>query len=647
MFGIIRAFVREYSNCLSDMKGMIQWVRRDLVPKDAYSIVKKLWICVFITQIIDLVLPLCISLVQNGSTTSTLIKGYGFLGGTVLKIQEYCPTFDTGSCYIVIGIASHLFLAAVLYNISAYYRFKLSEKMLYFNMWELSNRVTQIFFSKSVGTIDNEDNGLSEAGLRKGYDRVERIQNIAIFQLPESLFKTGLILAALILFYHYWQIRVIVLAMTITHFCWGVCLNYISVTTCEIFEEAWRYFNRYRNERWQQAKMVKINNKVVEEIKVMKNNYDTAGIPDYKFWGMEYNLHTRFRVAVIHIFLAMVFAYGAYLAKINVLTVGMLYPLFWWSSQLSGNLWQLADIENNFNKNAPSILLMKKALDLPIGIKMVASPVKMKKGMPMTIEFINATCSYPPDKDSLDKAPVVLKNINLKVCPGDKIGIVGPSGIGKSTLIAAALRFYDLIDGKILINGINIEEYDPYSLYDNVSYIGQTSENLDGTIEYNLEYGLSQEEAEKIPDTEHERLMEELDLCNGSRWAKGIKTVIGSHGKKLSGGQNQRVAIGRAITKRAPVLFGDEITSSVDSSTEKRVQKVLEKWLGEEITVFMVSHHYSTLRSICNKFVMIDAVDENDPDAGNSIVAEAGSLEELAQKCPKFRQMALDQDMVL
>ena len=149
-----------------------------------------------------------------------------------------------------------------------------------------------------------------------------------------------------------------------------------------------------------------------------------------------------------------------------------------------------------------------------------------------------------------------------------------------------------------------------------------------------------------IPDEEHEKLMADLDLCNGSRWAKGIQTVIGSRGKKLSGGQNQRVAIGRAITKRAPVLFGDEITSSVDSSTEKRVQRVLEKWLGEDVTVFMVSHHYSTLRSICNRFVMIDSIEEN-PDAGNTIVAEANSLEELAQKWPKFRQMALDQDIVL
>ncbi len=624
---------------------MILWIRDDLIPQEAYGLAKKLWICIFATQLVDLVLPLCISLIQDGSQTMKVISSHYMVNDLVLKIQEYFPKLDAGSIYIIIGISIHLLLATVLYNISAYYRYKITEKILYFNIWELSKRVTKKFLEKSIGMIENEDNGLSEASLRKGYERVERVQTMFVFQLMEVIFKTSLVLVSVILFYHYWQIRMLAICMALSHLIWGICLNYFSTTSCEKMEEDWRFFYRYRNERWQQAKMVKINNKVTEELSAMKDHYDTAGKPDYKFWGIDYNFHTRFRVAAIHIFQAMIFGYGAYLAKMDILTVGMLYPLFWWSSQLSGNLWQLADLENNFNKNAPAILLMKKALDLPIGIKMSTNPIKIKKGTPMTIEFKNATCSYPPDKDSPDRAPVVLKNINLKVCPGDKVGIVGPSGIGKSTLIGAALRFQDLIEGEILINGINLEEYDPYSLYDNISYIGQTSENLDGTIEYNIEYGLSREEAEKIPNEQHERLMEELDLCNGSRWVKGIQTVIGSRGKKLSGGQNQRVAVARAITKAAPVLFGDEITSSVDSSTERRVQEVLESRLGKEITVFMVSHHYSTLRSICNKFVMIDAASDN-PDDGNTIVATANSLEELAKKNSKFRQMALDQDIV-
>lgn len=628
------------------MKNMIVWVRNDLVPKETYSMIKKLWVCIFITQFIDMALPIFISLIQDGSQTEKFIGSYVIVNKISSIMQSYYPTLDVGTCYIIIGISCHIIMAVILYNIAAYYRYKIAEKILYFNMWELSKKITEKFFEKSVGMLENEDNFLTEASIRKGYEKIQHIQTIVIFALSETFFKTSLILIAIFIKYDQWQIRALASLMAISHFIWGVCLNYFSTTSCEPIEEGWRFFNRYRNERWQQPTMVKVNNKVKEEISEMKRHYDTAGIPDFQLWGIDYNLHTRFRVMAIHIFLASIYAYGAYLAKADLITIGMLYPLFWWSSQLSGNLWQLADIENNFNKNAPSILLMKKSLDLPVGIKISPNPIKIKKGTPMTIEFIDVSCSYPPDKDSPEKAPVVLKNINLKVCPGDKIGIVGPSGIGKSTLISVFMRFRDPIKGKILINGIEIEAYDPDSLYENISYIGQTSENFDGTIEYNFKYGLSKEEAEKIPEQELEKLMEELDLCNGARWAKGVKTVIGSRGKKLSGGQNQRVAVARAIVKKAPILFGDEITSSVDSSTEKKIQKLLTEKLGKDMTVFMVSHHYDTLRTICNKFVMIDRASEN-PNDGNTIVATAHSLEELAAKNERFREIASHQGLVL
>lgn len=231
--------------------------------------------------------------------------------------------------------------------------------------------------------------------------------------------------------------------------------------------------------------------------------------------------------------------------------------------------------------------------------------VKMN-GLDSGINFENVSFAYVQDR-------MILKNINYNVKRNETIAIVGNSGGGKSTLVNLIPRFYDVTDGAIKIDGIDVRDYSLKSLRANISMVFQDNFLFTGTIRENIKMGnenATDEELNKVVEYAHlDELINELP--------DGLDTVLGERGTTLSGGQRQRVAIARAMIKNAPIIILDEATSALDNESEAIVQKALDNLMSNK-TVFVIAHRLSTIKNADRIIVIKDGE-----------LIESGSHEEL------------------
>ncbi|MDY0117843.1 MAG: ATP-binding cassette domain-containing protein, partial [Sulfurimonadaceae bacterium] len=183
----------------------------------------------------------------------------------------------------------------------------------------------------------------------------------------------------------------------------------------------------------------------------------------------------------------------------------------------------------------------------------------------------------------------ILDNVNIAIKSGEKIALVGDSGGGKSTFINMILRFYDPDEGSVLINGINIKEYENNSYKNQISLVSQRIYIFQDTLAANVAYG------QEIDETKVRYALELADASNFvAELEEGIYTKMEEFGVNLSGGQRQRIAIARAIYKDASLLIFDEATSALDNESEKRIQNALKSYTKEKITI-TIAHRLSTI----------------------------------------------------
>ena len=198
-----------------------------------------------------------------------------------------------------------------------------------------------------------------------------------------------------------------------------------------------------------------------------------------------------------------------------------------------------------------------------------------------------------------DSSRKILSKFNLKIYPGTVVAIVGASGSGKSTLARLIFRFYDVCDGQISIDGINITSLKQLNLREQIGIVPQDTVLFNESIYYNIAYG--------EPDATKKDVIEVAKASKLHTFIvsldKGYDTIVGERGLKLSGGEKQRVGIARTILKNPPILIFDEATSSLDTKTEQEIQKSLNN-ISKGKTVLMIAHRLSTVINADNIFVM-------------------------------------------
>lgn len=280
------------------------------------------------------------------------------------------------------------------------------------------------------------------------------------------------------------------------------------------------------------------------------------------------------------------------------------------SMKRAGTAW------NRFNEAQGALKRLTEVLMEPNTIPEPVEPKVFEKPVRGGIRFRNVTFAYEEDKP-------VLRDVDLVIPPGQIVGLVGPSGAGKTTFATLIPRFYEATKGSVEIDGIDVRDLRTHDLREQLALVGQQALLFSGTIRENIALGRE--------GATEEEILAAADSASVSKFLatqpKGIDTELGQGGSGLSGGQRQRVAIARAFVKDAPILILDEATASLDAESEREIQEELDK-LAQGRTTLIVAHRFSTIRN-AHRILVFDA---------GRIVGD-GSHEELYASCPLYKEL--------
>lgn len=308
----------------------------------------------------------------------------------------------------------------------------------------------------------------------------------------------------------------------------------------------------------------------------------------------------------------LVWLVGGYLVVNNgnqePYTAGTLVAFTGYLAAFYGPIMELVNSNRMVTRAATSAQRVFEILDTPPEIYSKTGAVK-KDRLDGRVELRNVSFSY-------EGAQPALREVSLAIDPGQMIGLAGPSGAGKSTFVNLLSRFYDVTDGQILIDGLDIRDYDVKWLRRQIGMVLQEPYLFHGTVAENIRYG--NEDASDAEVITAAKAANAHDFVVG--FPDGYDTMVGERGQSLSGGERQRISIARAILHNPRILILDEATSSVDSETEKQIQQALDR-LVEGRTTFAIAHRLSTLQA-AHRLVVLD----------KGKIAEQGTHSELVSK---------------
>ena len=304
---------------------------------------------------------------------------------------------------------------------------------------------------------------------------------------------------------------------------------------------------------------------------------------DRIFWGVPGMLWTFFFGGTLF-FCSMLYYRGEMAISDIVFTISVFFVVMGAVQRL---IDKLPDAINKISSASKSYQELVTAIDVADADD--APELKVSQGK---VDFKNVSFRY--------RKKYVLRAFNLSIKPGERVGVVGLSGAGKTTLVNLLMRFYDPNNGAVLIDGQDIALVSQKSLRENISYIPQEPTMFNRTICENIEYGRPGATLKEIKAAAVEASADEF--IRGTE--KKYNSLVGDRGIKLSGGQRQRIAIARAFLKNAPILILDEATSALDSETEVAIQKAFDK-LSAGHTTLVVAHRLSTLRNM-DRIIVLD-----------------------------------------
>jgi ABC-type multidrug transport system fused ATPase/permease subunit len=613
---------REYLKETRQSVGNLAWVWRELLSDSSRFWARRMLVLAVVTTALGLLTPWLVRGLIDG-----LVKRQG-----------------AAVVWALVGLLACWLVGQVLEWLTTVCR----EYVFGENVKHIDHRTAEMFFEKSLGQHLRDNSVLSVGNMEKGRGR--------IYGLTEMLLWNGqtAVLTLILSYAFLWALfpvaALVMTAVLANYVVWMIYLNRRTVVTCTPIDLEWRRLNRYRCERWDKIERVKTSGKEGEEAAYMRDWSERTMKDDRRFWLWfirVINYRSFFEFAAR----AGIVAFGVWQVWRGNWTVGLFYPLITWTGQFMESLWRVGHVERQLNFALPSVQSLRDALTMPPDITDTPDAVALPDGSTPKVTFENVGYVYSPEsvesdedgpsaKTGSEAQHAILGHISFTVEPGERVALIGPSGIGKTTVMRLLQRYFDPTSGRVLVDGTDLREVKLGTWQKLVGYIAQQPQVLDGTIRSNLLYGLKPEDMSKVTDEDLWSLVKRLKIDFGDRLTEGLDTKVGRHGIKLSGGEQQRLMIGAAVMKRPRFWIIDEATSSLDSTTEKAVQEGLVAVMEEGTSALVIAHRLSTVRHLCSKFVVLSGNGE-----GSRVEAIAPSFEALHAASPTFRQLAADQDI--
>lgn len=297
--------------------------------------------------------------------------------------------------------------------------------------------------------------------------------------------------------------------------------------------------------------------------------------------------------------MALIIWYGSNLCKDRKISVGDISAFLLYMIQIIFCFMVMGfGIANMFKVAGAAHKIMEMMKHKPRSVNPKGGDIIPEEQLVGEIEFKNVTFNYPTKPDVQ-----VCNNVSFKVPQNKQIALVGPSGSGKSSIIALIERFYDPHEGSITFSGVDIRELNPSWYKSQVSIVQQEPVLKSGSIMDNIIYGfdrshLSDGQLKELVDDACKKANAYKFIHDADLFPLGYDTLVGERGMKLSGGQKQRIAIARALFRKPKVLLLDEATSALDAESESLVQKALDDLIKEGLfTVIVIAHRLSTIRN--------------------------------------------------
>ena len=328
---------------------------------------------------------------------------------------------------------------------------------------------------------------------------------------------------------------------------------------------------------------------------------------------------------IMYMLTLVIYFIGAYLIKDAMMAdkialFGDMVVFSSYAMQIIMSFLMLAMIFMILPRAEVSASRINEVLDTDISVKDGDAQTKSEVG---TIEFKNVSFKYP------DAEEYVLRNISFKANKGDTVAFIGSTGSGKSTLVNLIVRFYDVTEGEILIDGRNIKDYKLEYLYKLIGYVPQKAVMFNGTVNSNIAYGDAKKVISDNEIKEAARVAQADDFV--SKMDNGYESHIAQGGTNVSGGQKQRLAIARAIAKNPEIYIFDDSFSALDYKTDAVLREELKKYT-KDATSLIVAQRIGTIMN-ADKIIVLD----------NGTSVGVGTHEELLKSCEVYKEIALSQ----
>jgi ABC-type multidrug transport system fused ATPase/permease subunit len=507
-----------------------------------------------------------------------------------LTYRELGPVFDrilpdAGQMMTLVYLAVLFFgfdsLRTIWVNFSTYYSVFFTTK----SRDTISRKVLAKLHSLSVGYFENVKPGMLQERIMSGTRAISSLSQSTLTDIIPIIlqFVVGV---GVLAHFNLWLSLALVLAIPVY-----VGLGYWRAKLAKKFEEKIR-------DAFEERHSVYVENinyqQLIKEYgreQFEQKRFDKAMRYAFDLQLKQQKMRRLFTVAqeiVVNAGYAWTLGFGGYLVFGGQLRIGDVVLA---STYLNSVIFRVGEVMTTLENIQLDFVSAKRLFELidhkdSVGDLDSAGNLKAVKG---EIEFRNVSFDYRGNDNISSRN--VLRNFNLKIKAGETVALVGPSGIGKSTIIKLLLRFYDPVKGEVLVDGHNVRDITQSSLRQNISSIMQDVLVLNQKIKYNIGYGR--------PTAKFKEIESASKAANMWTFVNSLKdkfnTVVGERGVKLSGGEKQRLGIARALLKDAPILVMDEATSALDSENEEQVQKALWE-LTKGRTTIIIAHRLSTVK---------------------------------------------------